>query len=126
MFAVSAAYGALSAMRPGIVLKVGRVGPKNNQRFMRSHYNPHTPTISTLAQSLLAHPIMWPWLGIEHLDAETVEDWMLGNLDRFHFFMAGDRPHVRAALEVYVRARVGSVFEGASIGTKRSPAHSES
>jgi hypothetical protein len=46
---------------------------------------------------------------------------MLASLDRIHFFMPGDRPQVRAALEVYVRARIGSVFEGASIGTKRTP-----
>ncbi len=72
-------------------------------------------TISTLAQSLLAHPILWPWLAIQDLDAEVVEDWMLTNLDRIHFFMPGDRARVRAALEVYVRARVGSAFEGASI-----------
>ncbi len=48
-------------------------------------------TISTLAQSLLAHPILWPWLAIQDLDAEVVEDWMLTNLDRIHFFMPGDR-----------------------------------
>jgi hypothetical protein len=77
------------------------------------------PTISTLAQSLLAHPILWPWLGIEQIDAAAVEKWMLDNLDRIHFFMPGDRTAVRDALEVYVRGRVGSVFEGASIGAKR-------
>ncbi len=49
---------------------------------------------------------------------------MLRNLDRIHFFMPGDRAEVRAELEVYVRARVGSAFEGVSIGTRRRAARS--
>jgi len=47
---------------------------------------------------------------------------MLENLDRTHFFMPGDLAEVRSALEVYVRARVGSAFEGVSIGAKRKAA----
>lgn len=58
--------------------------------------------------------------GIQHLDVFGVENWMLTNLDRIHFFIPGERLQVCAALEVYIRARVGSVCEGASIGTKRS------
>ena len=54
--------------------------------------------------------------GDPHLNAEAVENWMLANLDRIHFFMPGNRAQVRAALEVYGRGRVGSVFESASIG----------
>jgi hypothetical protein len=50
---------------------------------------------------------------------------MLANLDRMHFFLPGDRVQVRVALEVYVRARVGSVYEGVSIGTKHTAALSE-
>ena len=72
------------------------------------------------AQSLLAHPVLWPWLGIEHLDADSVENWMLTNLDRTHFFLPGDRAQVRATLEIYIRARVGSVSEGVFIGTRRT------
>ena len=117
VFAISAAYGRSAPCGPGTVLKVGRVGPNNKRRFRHSHYLPTARTISTLAQSLLAHPILWPWLGIQHLDAAIVESWMLTNLDRFHFFMPGDCAGVRAAMEVYVRARVGSVFEGASAGS---------
>jgi len=124
VFAIGSAYGSSAPCGPGTVLKVGKVGPGNRRRFTRSHYNPSAPTISTLAQSLLAHPILWPWLGIDHIEAETVEKWMLGNLDRIHFFMPGDRAEVRAELEVYVRARVGSAFEGVSIGTRRNAARS--
>lgn len=120
VFAVGSVYGASAPCGPGTVLKVGKVGPNNSQRFTHMHYNPSAPSISTLAQSLLGHPILWPWLGIEHLDAGAVRDWMLANLERTHFFMPGDRAEVRSALEVYIRARVGSAFEGASVGGKRS------
>jgi hypothetical protein len=46
-----------------------------------------------------------------------IENWMLTHLDRTHFFPPGDRAQVRAALEIYIRGSVGSVFEGVSIGT---------
>lgn len=39
---------------------------------------------------------------------------MLRSLDRLHFYLPADRAEVVAELEVYVRARVGSVFEGAA------------
>jgi hypothetical protein len=120
VFAISTAYGRSAPCGPGTVLKVGRVGPNNKRRFRHSHYVADAPTISTLAQSLLSHPVLWTWLGIQHLDVFGVENWMLTNLDRIHFFIPGERLQVCAALEVCIRARVGSVFEGASIGTKRS------
>ena len=116
VFSIGSAYGRSAPCGAGTVLKVGRVGPGNRRRFKHSHYIGQAPSISTLAQSLLAHPILWPWLGIERLEASEVEAWMLTNLDRTHFFMPGDRARVNASLEVYVRGRVGSVFEGASIG----------
>ena len=97
----------------GTVLKVGRVGASNKRRFTRSHYNPDGPR-STLARSLVSYPIMWPWLGIHHLDPDTVKQWMLSHLDRMHVFVPDGHPEVLAALEVYARARMGSVFEGAA------------
>lgn len=54
---------------------------------------------------------MWPWLGIEALDTSTVEGWMLTNLDRAHLYVPAGHDVVLASLEVYDRARVGSVFE---------------
>ena len=117
VFAISEAYGRSAPCGPGTVLKVGLVGPGNRRRFTHSHYNSVAPTISTLAQSLAAHPILWPWLGIEYVETARIPDWMLASLDRIHFFVPGDRPRVCTALEIYVRARVGSVFEGVSAGT---------
>jgi hypothetical protein len=57
---------------------------------------------------------MWPWLGIDELDESTVKPWMLSHLDRAHFYVPAGHDLVLASLEVYVRARVGSVFEGAA------------
>jgi hypothetical protein len=125
VFATSAAYGREARCGPANVLKVGMVGPGNQRQFRHSHYRAEARTISTLAQSLLAHPVLWPWLGIERLDADSDENWMLTNLDRTHFFLPGEQAQVRAALEIYVRARVGSVFEGASIGARRADGHTE-
>ncbi len=39
---------------------------------------------------------------------------MLRNLDRDHFYVPTDKPDVVSLLEVFVRAKVGSVFEGAA------------
>jgi hypothetical protein len=109
-FALSAR--ATSAAGVGMVLKVGRVGPNSDARFRSQHYT--TSGRSTLAKSLLAHPILWPWLGITQLDAATVKPWMLANLDRMHVYVPARSPLVLATLEMYVRARIGSVFEGSA------------
>jgi hypothetical protein len=76
------------------------------------HYNPASSQ-SNLAKSLLSYPVLWPWLGIESLTATSVGEWVRRNLDRTNFFLPAARPQVLATLEVYIRARVGSVFEGA-------------
>jgi hypothetical protein len=57
---------------------------------------------------------MRPWLGIESIDESSVKPWMLTHLDRAHFYVPGAYAIVLPSLEVYIRARVGSVFEGAA------------
>ena len=69
---------------------------------------------STLAKSLVGHPVLWPWLGISQLDASNVKPWMLAHLDRLHIFVPAESSEVLPVLEMYVRARVGSVFEGSA------------
>ena len=110
VFSLSQEFGANSEAGPGRVLKVGKVGPKSGPRFLSQHYG--LSARSTLARSLLRHEILWPWLGLQDLTEANVKQWMLTNLDRTHFFVEGNRPDVLAAAEVYVRALVGSVFEG--------------
>ena len=55
----------------------------DNQGFRSSHYQANGPR-STLARSLVSYPIIWPWLGIDHLDHDTV---MLASLNRIHVFV---------------------------------------
>ena len=112
-FALGATAGEPAPCGTGTVLKVGRVGARSEPRFKSQHYNPRSAG-STLANSLLTYRIMWPWLGIKHLDESGVKNWMLSDLDRIHIFVPDGHPMVLASLEIYTRARVGSVFEGAA------------
>lgn len=112
VFALSAAAGQSAPCGTGTVVKVGKAGPNSEARFRYMHYNPGSSN-SNLAKSLLTHPILWPWLGIQHLTFNSVGDWIRANLDRTNFFLPAGHPQILATLEVYIRARVGSVFEGA-------------
>ena len=105
-------YGRATPAGAGAVLKVGRVGPASGPRFTYQHYGAAAP--STLAKSLVRYRIMWPWLGIDVIDESSVKLWMLTHLDRTHLYVPAGHDLVLASLEVYVRARVGSVFEGAA------------
>jgi hypothetical protein len=113
-FTLSAAAGHLAPCGPGTVLMVGKARANNEHSFRHLHYD-GTKDPSTLAGSLLAHPILWPWLGITQLDETTVGEWMLASLDRSHFFIPAGHPRVRDALAVYVRGRAGSVFHRSSL-----------
>jgi hypothetical protein len=95
-----------------MVLKVGKVGPNSDAQFRSQLYT--TSGRSTLAKSLLAHPIVWPWLGITQLDEASVKPWMLSSLDRLHIYVTAGAPLVLVSLEMYVRARIGSAFEGSA------------
>ena len=75
----------------GTVLKVGRIGARSETRFRFQHYSPRSAG-STLASSLLTYRIMWPWLGIDHLDERNVKGWMLANLVRMHIFVPDGHP----------------------------------
>jgi hypothetical protein len=96
----------------GMVLKVGKVGPNSDARFRSQHYG--LSAGFTLAKSLLGHQVVWPWLVIDQLDTTSVKPWMLANLDRLHIFVPASSLTVLPVLEMYVRARVGSVFEGSA------------
>lgn len=89
---------------------MGKVGAPGGPRYSSQHYM--LSARSTLATGLLRCRVLWPWLGIAELDRATVKPWMLANLERTHPFVPGDRREVLAELEVFIRARVGSVFEG--------------
>ena len=113
VFALSHDAGSRAPAGAGAVLKVGRVGPNSGARFSSQHYSSGSAR-STLAGSLLRYQVLWPWLAVESLNMGNVKSWMTNNLDRFHFFVPSGHELVVAELEVYVRARVGSIFEGAA------------
>lgn len=113
MFALGRQAGERSVAGAGTVLKVGKAGPNSDARFRTQHYLPNSAG-SVLAKSLVSHPFLWSWLGIQAVDQASVRAWMLSSLDRYHFLVPADQPAVLHALEVYIRARVGSVFEGAA------------
>lgn len=112
VYAFALSTRTTSAAGAGMVLKVGKVGPNSDARFRSQHYT--LSARSTLAKSLLTHRILWPWLGISQLDEATVKPWMLSNLDRMHIYVPATSLLVLVALELYVRARIGSVFEGSA------------
>jgi hypothetical protein len=97
----------------GRVLKVGRVGSHSNARFQSQHYSPGSAQ-SSLAKSLINYPALWSWLGIDHLDQSTVRSWMLSNLDRANIYVPESSSALLPHLEMYVRARLGSVYEGSA------------
>jgi hypothetical protein len=113
VFTLSAATGRSAPCGPGTVLMVAKARANDEQWFQDAHYD-GTNNPSTLAGSLLAHRILWPWLGIDHLEKATIGEWMLTSLDRTHFFIPIGHPHVRDALAVYVRGTAGSVFHRSS------------
>lgn len=98
----------------GRILKVGRVGPNSNARFQSQHYSA-TSARSSLARSLIGYPALWPWLGIDNLDASTVREWMLSNLNRSNVYVPAGSAALIPHLEMYLRARLGgSVYEGSA------------
>lgn len=118
-FTLSADAGRSAPCGPGTVLMVGKARANYERRFRHLHYE-RASDPTTLAGTLLAHPILWPWLGITDLDEATVGEWMLASLDRIHFFIQAGHPRVRDALAVYVRGRAGSVFHpAAALGAPR-------
>jgi hypothetical protein len=107
-----AAY-VFSLAPPGAtVLKVGKVGPRSNARFLSQHYNPSSSQ-SNLARSLLAHPETWEQLGIAALDEGTVGDWLKTHTARDHFFLGAKQSEtLLSLLEAFLHGRLRPLFEG--------------
>jgi hypothetical protein len=97
----------------GRVLKVGKAGPNSVARFRSQHYSPGSAG-STLSGSIIKYPIPWPWLGITAEDAASIRPWMTSSLDRMHIFVWQPSPELLTTVELYVRARIGSVYEGSA------------
>ena len=111
VFSLSERWGERSPAGPHRVLKVGKVGANSNPRFQYQHYNPRS-TRSSLASALLQNRVLWPYLGNPSISESNIGDWVKEHLDRDHFFVAAAEADARSMLEVYLRARLGPVFEG--------------
>jgi hypothetical protein len=95
---------------------VGKVGPGSNPRFQNHHYGSNAP--STLAKAIANNPILWPYIGYS-ADIQNIGEWIRKNLDRDSFFVSScdDHNNLIALLEVFVKARLGPIYEG-SLGSK--------
>ena len=100
------------ALPGSAVLKVGKVGPRSNARFVSQHYNPNSSR-SNLAKSLLRHQEMWRQLGIATLDEATVGDWLKTHTARDHFYLDADQSKLLLnLLETFLHGRLRPLFEG--------------
>ena len=95
---------------PNRALKVGKAGPNSNARFRYQHYKSGSAQ-STLAAAIENNSLLFHFLGIDSLPAE-IGGWIRESTDRDNFFVNGNQPKILSFLEVYMKARLGPVFEG--------------
>lgn len=95
---------------PNRALKIGKAGPKSNARFRYQHYKSGSSK-SNLAGAIENNPILWSFIGLPIHD-KNVGEWIKENTDRDNFYIAEDKKKVIDLLEIYVKARLGPVFEG--------------
>lgn len=100
---------------PNRVLKVGKAGARAAPRFQYHHYGVNAP--STLAKAIHNNQILWAYIGYPG-NAVVTGDWMKQSLDRDSFFVAPclDQDRIIGLLEVFVKARLGPVYEGSLKG----------
>lgn len=92
-----------------LCLKVGKVGPKSQARYVSQHYNPESSR-SNLAKSLLEAKDS---LGLPHLSPSTIGTWIKHNVDRLDFLI--DEAHgvpVLNLFESFLQCRLKPEFEG--------------
>lgn len=93
----------------GMVLKVGKAGPKSSARFTSHHYNPASAP-STLAASILKNPQV---LGVTGLSDENVGSWLKNNTSRTNFILdAKCGIQALTLLEIFLQCRLKPRFEG--------------
>jgi hypothetical protein len=93
----------------GRCLKIGKVGPNSQARYVSQHYNP-TSAKSTLAKSILADTEIFSG---EAFDQTTVGAWIKDNTQRINFLI--DIRHgigVVTLLEAFLQCRLRPKYEG--------------
>jgi hypothetical protein len=97
----------------GQALKVGKVGPNSNARYISQHYNSKSVG-SNLARSILANPAKVGALGI---DTSGVGDWIKRHTDRVNLLIpASLGDPMLSFLESFLHVRWKPVFEGMGSG----------
>jgi len=93
----------------GQALKVGKVGPKSQARYVSQHYRAGSAQ-STLAASLLKNGEL---IGVVGLAADQVSDWIKQSTDRVNYIVDADVGiAVLTLLEAFLQCRLNPVFEG--------------
>ena len=92
----------------GAWLKIGKVGPKSNARYVNQHYNAGSAQ-STLAGSLTSDPYM---LTVQGFDPLSAGDWIRQSTHRVNILLpATRRPELLSLLEAFLHARLHPRYE---------------
>lgn len=95
--------------RSGECLKVGKVGPQSQPRYVSQHYNPKSSN-SNLAKSILKDK---EGLGAPALNEDSVGDWIKRHTDRVNFLISESQGFpVLTLLEAFLQCRLRPRFEG--------------
>jgi hypothetical protein len=90
-------------------LKVGKVGPKSQARYISQHYSPRSSN-SNLAKSILKDKSV---TGINEIDEHTVGNWVKQNTDRVNFLIPESFGiPLLSLLEAFLQCRLRPCFEG--------------
>lgn len=90
-------------------LKIGKVGPKSNARFLSQHYNANSAR-STLAGSLIAEEAV---AKIADFDPASCGAWVMANVHRCNIFVdAGQPKTLLSLLEAFLHHRLHPRYEG--------------
>lgn len=93
----------------GDVLKVGKVGPKSQARYISQHYNPGSAP-STLAASVIADADR---LGLGDADRAGIGNWIRTNVDRVNILLPAHLGvPVLTLLESFLQCRLRPCYEG--------------
>lgn len=91
------------------VLKVGKVGPKSQVRYISQHYNPGSAP-STLAASVIADAVR---LGLGETDRAEIGNWIRATVDRVNFLLRAEfGVPVLTLLESFLPCRLHPRYEG--------------
>ena len=90
-------------------LKVGKVGPNSNARYLSQHYNPGSAQ-STLAGSLVQDPNM---LDVCDFDPQNPGHWIKASTCRVNILIPSNRrKELLSLLEAFLHVRLRPHYEG--------------